>query len=90
VRPAFYDQVSPDLLADAEWELVATLGAHSATGGWHEKPATPDEQRRLGRADAGCDICRAPYAAYWIVAGTWRCPAHDVSRYPAPRRYWHQ
>ena len=86
-----FDEVSPDLLADIEFSLAQQLGAHTRTTGWHEPPARPSPQnRRLGRADAGCELCRRPYAAYWIVAGVWRCAQHDVNRYPARRRYWHQ
>ena len=84
----WFDEVSLDLLAEVEFSLAAGFGAHTGSEGWHEPP--PPGKRTLGRADAGCEICRAPYAAYWIVAGVWRCARHDVNRYPAPRRHWFQ
>ena len=86
----FFDEVSPAVLADIGASLMETLGAQSVTEGWHEPARTSQEDRRLGRADAGCEICRRPYAGYWIVAGAWRCELHDVNRFPARRRYWHQ
>lgn len=86
----FFDEVSPDLLADAEWSLVEHLGVTESVGGWYQPPATARADRRLGNPGAGCEVCGRGYAALWLVSKTWRCAAHDVLRVPAPKRHWHQ
>lgn len=87
----FFDEVSLGAWAGIAASLTEVLGATSCTEGWYEPPRTEPEARRLGRADAGCEICRRPFAAYWIAAGTWRCALHDINRFPpARKRYWRE
>ena len=56
----FFDEMTGDALADIEFSLVEQLGAHTRIAGWHQPPAAPPESKRLGRADAGCELCRRP------------------------------
>jgi hypothetical protein len=56
----FFDEITGDALGDIEFSLVEQLGAHTRTIGWHEPARTAPEDKRLGRADAGCEICRRP------------------------------
>lgn len=70
---------SPGLLMDTVYSLMAVFPEMTQVA----DPAEPDPVRAIGNPNAGCETCGRPYAALWVGARTWRCPAHppETSRY---------
>jgi len=65
-----------ELHTDIVFTLADTIGIAEIHDGYGEPYVPPEGSRTLGNPHAGCEICGKPFAGVWVVAKTWRCPAH--------------
>lgn len=75
----YFDSASADVMSEALFNVHEILGVTGVSKGQYEPPPQPD-RRTLGTPTAGCALpgCGRPFAALWIVAGLWACPAHSL------------
>lgn len=69
---------------DALYDLAAVFPEMEQVS----EPEPQPPRLALGNPQAGCEVCGRPYAALWLYARTWRCPAHppEQSYYRRGRR----